>query len=414
MFVTSRNSGLGSEQFIRYLNAGKKWRILRLCCNSKTGGNGLSCWPSVAGRLGTIGSKKGTSLLIDSTTASAAGPVLVRDFRDDRSNFVSDTEGVLPHRQGNPLAGYTDAMPARPFSIAFILGVPRSGTTLLRTILDSHPDIAAPPETPWLLGSYGSGASLRDLIDHLCSGRTGLVKNISNVDEQDVMAASRLFVAALFARFIETNNARYLVFKTPDDIQFLDWLLVLFPNAKFVHLVRDGRDVTLSTVSRYSAINWFGRATPENVMRRWCAWESKTRQRLEASNVDFLSLRYEDMVSQPDRNVGQICDFLGVDFDKRMIDYGRFDHDFPEWEAGSNDVRNKNRIDESSAFRWKQKDLRPRERRAFNRYNSALAELGYERAPMEITTREYFLECLPDDVVDLVSRGRSYLRKKLA
>ena len=353
-------------------------------------------------------------MLIDSTTASAVGPVLVSDVRDDRTHHVGRSVGLHSAEQVGSDAGIARSLPARPFSVAFILGVPRSGTTLLRTILDSHPEIAAPPETPWLLGSYGPGVSLRDLIDHLCSGQTGLVRNISNVDEQDVMAAGRLFVAALFARFIETNKARYLVFKTPDDIQFLDWLLVLFPDAKYIHLVRDGRDVTLSTVSRYSAINWFGRATPENVMRRWCAWESKTRQRLKASDVDFLSLRYEDLVSESDRNVGQICDFLGVGFDQRMIEYGRFDHDFPEWEAGSADVQKKDRIDQSLAYRWKRKALPPRERRAFNRYNGALAEFGYEQAPMEVSTREYILECLPGDMIDLLARGRSQLRKMFA
>src|SRR5438046_2599807 len=65
------------------------------------------------------------------------------------------------------------------FAPIFIIGVPRSGTTLLRVLLDSHSEIAGLPETPWLLGAYGSEISLKAMLSGLIDGPYGAVRNVT-------------------------------------------------------------------------------------------------------------------------------------------------------------------------------------------------------------------------------------------
>src|SRR5215472_7987272 len=129
------------------------------------------------------------------------------------------------------------------FAPIFIVGVPRSGTTLLRVLLDSHSEIAALPETPWLLGAYGPDPSLRAVLQGLIDGPYGAVRNISGVDEDDVLAAGSALLERLFAPMLQARNKTHLVLKTPADIRHLDFLIRLLPAARFIHITRDGRDV---------------------------------------------------------------------------------------------------------------------------------------------------------------------------
>src|SRR5262249_48786345 len=83
-------------------------------------------------------------------------------------------------------------------SLHFIVGVPRSGTTLCRMLLGSHPRICAPSETPWLFGAYGEDVSLQGLLRVLCGSRYGPVKSIPGVTVEDVHRAAREFVLGIF------------------------------------------------------------------------------------------------------------------------------------------------------------------------------------------------------------------------
>ena len=162
-----------------------------------------------------------------------------------------------------------------------LLGVPRSGTTLLRVLLGSHPSIQAACETPWICGGYGSN-SLRHLVAYLNGDPLGPVANLSGVSADDVLAASRAFVVTLLESYRLRSGKERVVIKTPDDVAHLDFLVNQFPGADFVHIYRDGRDVACSTVQQKGKllgkhIPPYGEICLESALRRWKDWEGNIR-----------------------------------------------------------------------------------------------------------------------------------------
>jgi len=264
----------------------------------------------------------------------------------------------------------------------FIIGVPRSGTTLLRTILDSHSLIAAAPETPWILGGYGP-LSLRELIAGLIDHKTGPVKNLKGISDELIYSAGLEFLNKILETYLSARKKDFLVLKTPNDIKYLEFLARLFPDSKYIHIFRDGRDVACSLVNKKGAffgkeLRGFGELNYENAMRMWYAWESKIRRILiDNKNISHISISYEDLVTKTKSTTQKVCQVLSIDFEETMLDYYLYEHDYPEWEAGSADVKNKFGIDEKSIGRWKaeisKKDLIKIERQ----YGDFLKKLGY-------------------------------------
>ena len=134
----------------------------------------------------------------------------------------------------------------------FIVGAPRSGTTLLRFMLDSHPDIAIPPETGFLAqAALKPNAGPREFVQHLESfdtwpdfhlERESLLDRLSRMPTFDLSDAYRAFYAAYAARF---SKPRYGD-KTPIYAFHMQKIQELFPEAAFIHIIRDGRDAALS------------------------------------------------------------------------------------------------------------------------------------------------------------------------
>jgi protein-tyrosine sulfotransferase len=237
-----------------------------------------------------------------------------------------------------------------------IIGVPRSGTTLLRVFLDSHSKIIGLPETPWMLGSYGNGLSLRELIESLLTDRHGPVLNIKQVSRDSLFCAARSFLVSLFSD-CSTGTANILVVKTPDDIRYINWLPKLFPDALYIHLTRDGRDVALSTIDKKAELYSLfedGDITLKNALRRWCKWEALIRSVLSSNpDLNILRVKYEDLVLHTASVLKRICERIGVPYEHKMSQYWKEEHEYPGWEAGSQDVRCRRIIDEQRVNRWR-------------------------------------------------------------
>jgi hypothetical protein len=267
------------------------------------------------------------------------------------------------------------------FAPIFIIGVPRSGTTLLRVLLDSHSAIAALPETPWLLGAYGPDPSLRGVIDGLIEGRYGAVRNIAGVEPDHVFAAGRAFLEAMFADVLSGRGKTRLAFKTPADIRHLDFLLKLMPNAFYVHITRDGRDVALSQIAKkgsfFSDLKEYRRIGFANLLRRWVEWEQRIRSLLYRDGVCVVHVKYEDLIAHPARELGRITAFLGLPYEAAMLDYASRCHDYPSWEAGSTDVSRNERISADSAGKWRRAKMTPEMLHALMKYDGALVAFGY-------------------------------------
>lgn len=244
----------------------------------------------------------------------------------------------------------------------FILGVPRSGTTLLRTILDGHPAIAAGPETPWLGGHQPR--SLMALWGALRNEPWGYCKSFGMPDAVATDAA-RAFMNILMDRYCQHKHKSRWAEKTPDNALYVPFLLELFPEAKFIHLTRDGLDTAMSTsvvaphrkgISAFLEKNLgFGPGvppvdnTPFAAVLRWRHWNNLIRTGL--AGHQHHTITYESLVTEPTSTIRALMDFIGEPFEPAMLDYAKSKHDFPSWEWGSADVMARGAIGAESVGR---------------------------------------------------------------
>jgi protein-tyrosine sulfotransferase len=267
------------------------------------------------------------------------------------------------------------------FAPIFIVGVPRSGTTLLRVLLDSHSEIAALPETPWLLGAYGPDPSLRGVLNGLIDGPYGTVRNVAGVEPDHVFAAGRSLLETMFAPMLNARQKQRLAFKTPADIRHLDFLLKLLPGAFYIHITRDGRDVALSQLAKkgsfFNDLKEYRRIGFANLLKRWAEWEERIRALLYRDGVKVVHVKYEDLIADPRRELQRITAFLGVPFEAAMLDYASRNHDYPAWEAGSTDVSRNERITAASMDKWRQAKMTTEMLHALMKYDHALVAFGY-------------------------------------
>jgi hypothetical protein len=103
----------------------------------------------------------------------------------------------------------------------FIIGVPRSGTTLLRVLLDSHPNIASGPETPWFCAHHPT--IIGALVDYLCNVRHGYCQNFDG-SRHEVFTAARAFVDTLLSSYARRKGQSRWAEKSPENLRFLPFL----------------------------------------------------------------------------------------------------------------------------------------------------------------------------------------------
>jgi hypothetical protein len=269
----------------------------------------------------------------------------------------------------------------------FILGVPRSGTTLLRTILDSHPHLAVGPECPWIAGSYGEVVSFRVLFDSLVNDRHGPVRNFAGVSEADVSVALGEAISRILNSYAAAKGKKRWLEKTPNHITEIPLLTKLFPQSKYIHIIRDGRDVACSSFKERE--NW-GKDlsnrgervsnTLLNALQRWCAWIRQFEKWQEEYELDTCQIRYEDLVRDPRAVLGKVLDFIEEPWSDEVLEYGEQKHDFPAWESGSRDVFQKRKISDGGVGRWKNKFTDTERLIAASFADYMLVRYGYERS----------------------------------
>ncbi len=236
-----------------------------------------------------------------------------------------------------PAAGAPTTV-TNPF--VFIVGCPRSGTTLLKRIVDAHPSIAITPETHWVprfhrkkIGVTDDGLVTNELVPSLLAyhkfGNLRIspdeLEQIAALDEAGTYAG---FVSRVFDLYGRHQGKQLVGDKTPGYVQDMPLLHDLWPKAKFVHLVRDGRDVCLSMLDWNRAHRTAGRVQtwaddPVSTTAFW--WERFVRLGIEAGRVLgpdlYLEVRYEAFVENPRQQCERLCEFLGVAYDESMVQF---------------------------------------------------------------------------------------------
>lgn len=211
-----------------------------------------------------------------------------------------------------------------------VLGVSRSGTTMLRVILDRSPGIAIPDESffvPLLARRHGRVDPAR-FLDDLARIPTLREWGLAPAD-----VAPRLHrgmrtgaaIAAVFEAYADREGKPRWGDKTPMYMRHLGLLDDLFRDAQYVHLIRDGRDAALSFLELPEGTftrTWAHPASPRAFACEWLV-EVEAARALGAriGEQRYLELRYEELVAEPETVVAAICAFASLPFEPAMIDY---------------------------------------------------------------------------------------------
>jgi sulfotransferase family protein len=212
----------------------------------------------------------------------------------------------------------------------FIVGSGRSGTTLLRLMLGQHPDLAIPPESYFPISMRyrepryrsGGGFDLDRYADDLLRNVRFRDWELEESTVRERLAGLRSIdwaeaIRRTFELYAEREGKPRYGDKTPWFILRIEELSALFPEARFVHLIRDGRDVSLSI----REMSWGPSRTP--ALAEFWAKRIRTGRRagLAVGPERYMELRYEDLVDQPARELVRVCAFLELDFREAMLDY---------------------------------------------------------------------------------------------
>jgi hypothetical protein len=212
----------------------------------------------------------------------------------------------------------------------FIVGCPRSGTTLLSLMVHAHPRLAMPPETRFLIRTWRHRKQFGDLTDpanHLELARycvrTGSKVREMGLDPQEIvdnimLAPPTIGTAfgTIFKMFADAHGAARWGDKRPQYYSEVDVLLRLFPDAQIVHVVRDGR----ANVESLNRMPWWPYDSLTS-MATWSQAEFCSRRNARRLPKDvFHVLRYESLVADPQTVLRELCAFLEEDFDPVMLE----------------------------------------------------------------------------------------------
>lgn len=219
----------------------------------------------------------------------------------------------------------------RPF---FIIGCERSGTTLLRVMLSSHPNIAIPYEAiqfskmlnlknPWAIqwsrGDYEFAVDRFLAHPFVQDWRISRDQILERLKGKKIIKYKDIIESAYQAYAIKQGKTRWAD-KTPSNTFDVAMIKREFPNAQFIHIVRDGRDVYLSCKKRWG--NQSSRLDIQKAAKKWAGWVWTAYRHTERLGTDrYLLIKYEDLVSDPEKTLMNICAFLGEEYSSCMLEY---------------------------------------------------------------------------------------------
>ncbi len=289
----------------------------------------------------------------------------------------------------------------------FIVGAARSGTTLLQYMLRSHPDISLPTAEshffiPFYLrrmefGDLTQYKNLHALINEIYHSKISFfnddlhginfnVEEITTTLHHQECTTIPEVITGIFRANAKAEQKTRWGDKTPYYILHLDTLLEMFPDAQFVHLIRDGRDCALSMLQRKWDLKIF------NIYHAAYTWEKYVQagRTFSVGHPEcYLEIRYEDILNNPKRSMHDLCNFLNVPYDDALIEFKK------SIGAGNKTPLLTKPLQRSNQSKWqstmKEKDLVVFESLA----GSTLAENGYTlecRSPSISSLDRFFYE----------------------
>jgi hypothetical protein len=265
-----------------------------------------------------------------------------------------------------PVARRPDTPRRRSAEFVFIVGVSRSGTTLVKNILNVSSRVGIATENHFLghlipregarhvfrrFGDLADDRNVERLVDFVYSGGMATASRLRGMSRQWRWTVRNVPRAEFLRRLLAGDRSERAIFtalletyaekkgktikgeKTPAHVRYVDTLFEWYPDARVIHMIRDPRGIYVSELRRRIQ-------TPESVPYRILAgvprllagavllettivwaesiWRLRRNRRQYGDN--YLGVRFEDLVGEPDREVRRICEFLGIEFEAAMLD----------------------------------------------------------------------------------------------
>lgn len=266
--------------------------------------------------------------------------------------------------------GWYDLSARSEMDAVFVGGCGRSGTTLFKELLNRHSRFACGPET----SLYGLPFSLENIAAPWGMPMAELSRMRARSDH--LVAFADRFARA----FLDAESKARWAEKTPNNVRAVERLLTWYPNGRFIHVVRDGRDVVCSLRHHPKERVRGGKIVPVHAnnpvgvsARRWL---SDTMRGLAfKEHPRCIEVRYESLVADPESEMRRVCAFVGEAFEPAMLDGSGGEPARPG--QNMNNERASGPISSGSVGRWR-KDLTARERSEFvDVAGELLIALGY-------------------------------------
>ncbi|REJ75475.1 MAG: sulfotransferase [Acidobacteria bacterium] len=266
----------------------------------------------------------------------------------------------------------------------FIIGNPRSGTSLLRIMLTNHSLVCIPPECgfiQWWHGKYGdwsakdsrNPARIKDYIDDLRTSRkietwqldfASLYERIEQERPEQYPSLCKIVIG----HYAESHGRQVALVGDKNNyyVRHLDLLVRIFPDARFLCLIRDGRDVACSykALKNVRSSSKYRPELPSDtsaIARQWTRNNENIVEKIrQEAAVSSKVIRFEDLVTDTSKTLTEVCDWLEIDLESRMLRYA-------ESENGTND-------EPGEFLAWKKKTLRKPDPSSIGKFRSLLSE----------------------------------------
>lgn len=200
--------------------------------------------------------------------------------------------------------------------IIFVGGYEGSGTSLMRSILDVHPEVKCGPETKV---TTEVSSSLQNIL------KNGLVKQFmagTQIKSEQVYRALGLFNVYLYV--INNPNATRICSKEPNNSRYIQIYKYIFPKSKFIHMVRDGREAAHSVIRRWGGKKFDFKNFYDKV-KEWNEWNSIMYDQCLGTGSDYCKIvKYEDLVLRPRETIEEIASFLGLKWTNKFLRHQEF------------------------------------------------------------------------------------------
>ncbi|MFV1998508.1 MAG: sulfotransferase [Acidiferrobacterales bacterium] len=261
---------------------------------------------------------------------------------------------------------------AKHTSPIFVGGVGRSGTTLLRVILDSHSHIACGPEFKLIPGIIRQW----EQMSQVCAGPL----QPYGLSQRDINGIFRQFIESLVANYKTISGKRRIAEKTPGNVICFPQLNQIFPDSPLIHVIRDGRDVICSLLT----MDWVtgnGKMSPhvesaDSAAQYWVntVQRGMAAARQPSASERYYEIRYEEIVSSPEKTLRSLFDFLDEPWESEVLNFYKVSRDL----AGESSATQVSQpITTSAVARWKT-DLSEADKKTVRRIaGPLLVQLGY-------------------------------------